>query len=70
MAPDGNIYFTDMDNGYILEYSPSSDTTNIWHDHSRKANGLIIHDNHLYSCEAVGGAVVKYELSQGANSRI
>ncbi len=69
LAPDGKIYFTDMDNGYILEYSPSSDSTNIWHDHSGKANGLIIHENHLYACEAVSGAVVQYELSKGSSSR-
>ena len=69
LAPDGKIYFTDMDKGYILNYSPSLDTTNIWHDQSRMANGLLIHKNHLYSCEAVSGAVVKYKLSKGTTSR-
>lgn len=69
LAPDGKIYFTDMDNGYILVYSASTNTTNIWHDNSRKANGLMIHNNYLYACESESGAVVKYDLSQGPSSR-
>ena len=69
LASDGKIYFTDMDNSYILEYNPKLDTTIIWHDQSKSANGLRIHDNELYACEAVGGAVVKYNLSHGPKSK-
>lgn len=69
LAADGKIYFTDMDNSYILEYDPKLDTTNVWHDQSKSANGLRIQNNQLYACEAVGGAVVKYNLSHGPKSK-
>ena len=69
LASDGKIYFTDMDNSNILVYNPATNATNIWNDNSRKANGLIIRDNHLFACESESGAVVKYNLSHGPDSR-
>ena len=69
LAPDGKVFFTDMDNGYILRFNPSTSTTDIWHNKSGKANGLFIHDNFLYSCEALGRPVVRYDLIKGPESR-
>jgi outer membrane protein assembly factor BamB len=31
---EGKIFFTDMDNGYILHFDPSTSTTDIWHNKS------------------------------------
>lgn len=69
VAPGGNIFFTDMDNGQILLYNPTTGSTEVWKEKSRKANGLFIHDHFLYSCEAIGRSVVRYDLSKGPDSR-
>ncbi len=69
LAADGKIFFTDMDNDLILCFNPTSGSTEVWHEKSRKANGLFIHENFLYSCEATGRSVVRYNLSQGPDSR-
>jgi len=69
LATDGNIYFTDMDNDLILLYNPATETTEVWKENSGKANGLLIYDNYLYSCEAIGRSVVRYDLSKGPDSR-
>jgi len=69
VAPDGNIFFTDMDNDLILLYNQATETTEEWKEKSGKANGLFIFENYLYSCEAVGRSVVRYNLSKGPNSR-
>jgi len=69
LAPDGKIFFTDMDNDLILTFDPTSGTTKVWQEKSRKANGLFIYDEFLYSCEATGRSVVRYNLSKGSDSR-
>jgi len=69
VAPDGQIFFSDMDQQLILQYNPASGTTGVWQSESRKSNGLFIHDNYLYACEAGGRSVVRYDLSIGPISR-
>ena len=69
VAKDGKIFFTDMDNGNILRFDPSIGTTDIWYNKSGRANGLFIHSNYLYSCEAIGRSVVRYNLNKGPGSR-
>jgi len=69
LTKDGKIFFTDMDNGNILRFDPSTGTTDIWNNKSGKANGLFIHSNYLYSCEAIGRSVVRYDLNKGPGSR-
>jgi len=68
LAPDGKIFFTDMDNDLILTFDPTSGTTKVWQEKSRKANGLFFHDDFLYSCEATGRSVVRYNFSKGSDS--
>jgi len=69
LAPDGKIYFSDMDNQKILYYDPISGSTEIWQQRSGKSNGLYINNNQLYACEAVGRSVVRYDLNKGPGSR-
>lgn len=70
LAPDGKIFFTDMDNALILSFNPTNGETEVWMEESGTANGLFIKDNFLYSCEAVGRSVVRYDLSEGPKSRL
>lgn len=69
VAPDGKIYFSDMDNQKILRFDPDNGKTEVWQDNSGKSNGLYIRNNHLYACEAVGRSIVRYDLSSGPGSR-
>lgn len=69
LAPDGSIFFSDMDNEKILNYDPRSGKTKVWQEESGKTNGLYIYNNMLFGCEAVGRAVVKYDLDRGPASR-
>lgn len=69
VAPDGSVYFSDLDHGHILRFDPATGITSVWSDHSRKANGLLIDGTTLYACEAAGRAVVRYDLAAGADSR-
>lgn len=69
VAPDGQVYFSDMDNEFILRFNPATGTTIVWQNKSRKSNGLYILDNSLYACEAGGRSVVRYDLSIGPDSR-
>jgi len=69
IAPDGQVFFSDMDNEFILRFNPASGTTIVWQNESRKSNGLYFHDNSLYACEAGGRSVVRYNLSLGPDSR-
>lgn len=69
LAPDGRIFFSDMDKQKILNYDPLSGDTKVWQEKSGKSNGLYIRKNMLFGCEAVGRAVVKYDLNRGPGSR-
>jgi sugar lactone lactonase YvrE len=69
LAPDGSIYFSDMDQQQILRFDPETGRTGVWNDRSGRSNGLLIKGNTLYACEASGRAVVKYALDQGPGSR-
>jgi len=69
LAPDGAIFFSDMDNQKIMSYDPVSGKTEVWQEESGKTNGLYIGNNTLYGCEAVGRAVVQYDLAAGPGSR-
>ncbi len=57
LAPDGRIYFSDMDNRQILRYDPVSGRTGVWSKRSGRSNGLYISGNTLYACEASGSVV-------------
>ena len=69
LAPDGTIYFSDMDHKRILRYDPETGHTEVWSDRSGRSNGLFISGNYLYACEASGRSVVKYDLDKGPGSR-
>ena len=69
LAPDGQVFFSDMDNEFILRFNPASGTTIVWQNESMKSNGLYMHENSLYACEAGGRSVVRYDLSMGPDSR-
>ena len=69
LASDGQIYFSDMDNELILRFNPATGNTTVWQEESRESNGLCIHKNYLYACEAGGRSVVRYDLSKGPGSR-
>jgi hypothetical protein len=43
--------------------------TEVWHNNSNCANGLYVAGDHLFACEAVGRAVVRYDLLKGPGSR-
>jgi sugar lactone lactonase YvrE len=69
LAPDGSIYFSDMDQGQILRFDPESGKTEVWNNRSGRSNGLFINGNTLYACEASGRSVVQYDLDRGPESR-
>jgi len=69
LASDGSLFFSDMDNEKIMRYDPLKGKTEVWQEESGKTNGLYIHDNRLFGCEAVGRSVVQYDLAQGPDSR-
>lgn len=69
LASDGSLFFSDMDKEKILRFDPHKAETEVWQEKSGKTNGLYIHDSKLYGCEAVGRAVVQYDLAQGPGSR-
>jgi len=59
-TPDGAIYFTDMpfgkDDGMILRFDPSTNTTTVFTDQAFKSNGLIYDGKgHLVSCDGADG---------------
>ncbi len=69
LAPDGSIFFSDMDHDKILRFDPVSGKTTVWQEESGKTNGLYIVEGTLYGCEAAGRSVVQYELAEGPGSR-
>jgi sugar lactone lactonase YvrE len=69
LAPDGSIYFSDMDQKQILRYDPGKGITEVWTPRSGRSNGLYIQGDFLYACEAEGRAVVRYDLKKGPSSR-
>jgi len=69
LAPDGSIYFSDMDNQKILRFNPETEETEVWNPTSGRSNGLYISGNTLYACEASGRCVVSYNLESGPGSR-
>ena len=69
LAPDGSVYFSDMDRKQILRFDPGTGTTEVWNDRSGRSNGLFIAEGTLYACEATGRSVVAYDLDRGPGSR-
>lgn len=69
IGPGGSVYFSDLDNGYILKFDPGSGETSVWNEKSNFSNGLFIVDHWMYACEATGRCVVRYDLNKGPNSR-
>jgi gluconolactonase len=69
LAPDGSIYFSDMDRQQILRFDPGTGKTEVWNNQSGRSNGLFIAEGTLYACEASGRAVVSYDLDAGPESR-
>jgi gluconolactonase len=69
LAPDGSIYFSDMDKQNILRFDPLTGQTSVWQAKSGKTNGLYIMDGMLYGCEAAGRSIVRYDLEKGPASR-
>jgi sugar lactone lactonase YvrE len=69
LAPDGTIFFSDMDNRQILRFDPETGETEVWNSRSGRSNGLLISGNTLYACEASGRCVVSYDLDSGPGSR-
>jgi len=69
VASDGLVYFSDMDSSSILQYNPLTDKTILWQENSHNSNGLFIHENFLYACEAGGRALTRYDLEKGIDSR-
>lgn len=70
----GNVYFTDLtftsetgnEPGHIWRYSPSTNRTSIYRSPSNMANGMIIKNDTLYTCEGAdtgGRRLIKTELS-------
>lgn len=69
LASNGSLFFSDMDKEKIMSYDPLNGETKVWQEESEKTNGLYIRNNKLYGCEAVGRAVVQYDLAEGPDSR-
>jgi len=72
----GNVYFTDLtftsetgnEPGHIWEYSPTTKETKIYRSPSNMANGMIIKNDTLYTCEGAdtgGRRLIKTDLSTG-----
>jgi gluconolactonase len=60
VAPDGNIYFTDMpfgkDDGMILRFDPRTRQTTIFTDRAYKSNGLAFDgEGNLLACDGADG---------------
>ncbi|KUG25426.1 gluconolactonase [hydrocarbon metagenome] len=73
---DGNVYFTDLtftsetgnEPGHIWRYSPVTNETKIYRSPSNMANGMIIKNDTLYTCEGAdtgGRRLIKTDLSTG-----
>ncbi len=70
----GDVYFTDLtftsetgnEPGHIWKYSPSTNRTSIYRSPSNMANGMIIKNDTLYTCEGAdtgGRRLIKTDLS-------
>jgi sugar lactone lactonase YvrE len=69
VAPNGLVYFSEMDSSAIMQYNPLNGKTIVWQDKSHTSNGLFIHKKRLYACETLGRSVSSYHISQGPSSR-
>lgn len=69
LAPDGTVFFSDMDHDQILRFDPVPGRTEVWQPESGKTNGLFILEGKLYGCEAAGRSLVQYDLEAGPSSR-
>ena len=78
VAPDGNIYFTDMpfgaDSGMILRFDPATKKTTVFTDQSAKANGLTCDANgDLVACEGADGGgrrVARWNIQTGKSQTV
>jgi gluconolactonase len=77
VAPDGNVYFTDMpfgkDDGLIVRYDPKANKTSIFTDKAFKCNGLTFDlEGNLLACDGAdgGGRCVRRWNLKTAESKI
>ena len=73
VAPDGNIYFSDIpvgkDKGLIMRFDPKTRKTTVFAKDSGKSNGLIFDsDGHLLACEGAdygGRRLTRWNVKSG-----
>ncbi len=69
VSSDRAVFFSDMDSFEILRYNPVTGKTKVWQDNSGCSNGLFINDGELYTCEATGRVVSRYNIEEGPDPR-